>query len=86
MGGFTLAGKTYVFHSEPNTMCMCYGVYGFINESDELELFFSQRVFLYSFEIPGPRGKSARFLPTLILVETIILDSSSVNGGQFNFV
>ena len=42
--------------------------------------------FLYSLEIPGPNGKSARFLPTLILVETIILFSASVKGGQFNNV
>jgi len=48
-------------------------------------LTISSTLSLYSFEIPGPRGKSARFLPTLILVEIIIAASSSVNGGQFNY-
>jgi hypothetical protein len=39
MGGFELAGKSYVFYSTSNSLCMCYGVYGFINEFDEHELF-----------------------------------------------
>ena len=46
----------------------------------------SSTLSLYSFEIPGPNGKSAKFLPTLILVETIIAASSSSNGGQTNDV
>lgn len=35
MGGFTLAGKTYVFTSNLSDICMCYGLYGFIDENDE---------------------------------------------------
>lgn len=39
MGGFELAGKQYVFIMVPETICMCLGVYGFINDSDEQILF-----------------------------------------------
>ena len=38
MGGFTLAGKTYVFTSTSNLtdhICLCNGLYGFIDEIDE---------------------------------------------------
>jgi hypothetical protein len=35
--------------------------------------------FLYSLESPGPRGYPSRFLPTLILVETTIAESSGEN-------
>ncbi len=42
--------------------------------------------FLYSLDKPGPRGKSARFLPILILVLLIILASSSWNSGAWSFV
>ena len=40
----------------------------------------------YRFEIPGPRGKSARFLPTRILVLLIISASSPVKGGALILV
>lgn len=39
MGGFTLAGKKYVFTSSETSVCMCYGLYGFIDEPDEEVLF-----------------------------------------------
>lgn len=35
MGGFVLAGKKHVFSSKPSNICMCYGLYGFIDEADE---------------------------------------------------
>lgn len=44
MGGFELAGKLHVFISRPNSnsLCMCYGVYGFMSESDEQALWLNQ--------------------------------------------
>ena len=43
MGGFTLAGNTYVFISNiTNDICLCYGLYGFINETDETD----EKIFL----------------------------------------
>jgi hypothetical protein len=42
MGGFTLAGNTYVFISNvrnTDTICMCSGLYGFIDETDENIIF-----------------------------------------------
>jgi hypothetical protein len=35
MGGFTLAGNIHVFVSKITEMCMCDGLYGFIDKSDE---------------------------------------------------
>jgi hypothetical protein len=36
MGGFTLAGNAHVFISNiTDNICLCYGLYGFINETDE---------------------------------------------------
>ena len=46
----------------------------------------SSTLSLYSLLIPGPRGKSFKFLPTLIRVDTINAASSAVKGGQFNLV
>jgi hypothetical protein len=41
MGGFEIAGDTYVFNStfEYGNSCLCRGVYGFIDESDEKIMF-----------------------------------------------
>lgn len=44
MGGFTLAGNTYVFISNisNDNLCLCYGLYGFIDELDE-KIFFENK-------------------------------------------
>ena len=39
MGGFTLAGNRYVFTYDSLNLCMCNGLYGFIDDADEKILF-----------------------------------------------
>lgn len=39
MGGFEIAGSKHIFTSNASSMCMCRGLYGFIDETDENILF-----------------------------------------------